>query len=1099
MPAGGSSDDQFTVVAQEEEIKLLRNDFNAACIKEDTAALKSLFEKSNSSFLTKHFNHGKSLLEEACLWYPVSILQCLIDDCKANIDEVATQWGGNLLHHIRYTKEHTSEALEKVKYLIEKHQLDPSQADNDGNVVFNEAIVHDNVDIVKVFVTKYNADSNFKNETTEQTLLEVAIENSSWLVASFLLEQDAVCLEFPPDREDEDSELSEREEKDFSALLRFAASQANLCVFNKLIDTTKFGNSGKNEEKLKRIINLLDDESYSTCLHAAAAAKTYLESNYSSNQTLSSTSKIDGTFPAKITEQLLAHGANIFATNMNHEIPLHIAAKADDKAVATILLRMDSEKQLCAKDSKGRTPLLSAVASNAESVEDLILNQITFAEVIKAVDCRNRNMYHIAIEHNSGLYHLLPDPGYNNSKWLTTASKHELLFHMDRDGNIPLDIAAAKDNWRVVKKILQATQKSSEALTGSEEILFAALKGKLKSCELVIAVTDGKCLAATDSEGNSALHLASYNGHLEVVDLLTIYLPPSDNNFKQTPLHLAALNGHLNVAQSLLSSSSDACKMITEKDIVELTPLHYAAMRNRVEVFEFLLKSGRVWERDFIGRNVLDVAIDNGALNVGRVIIQSSVWRQALMNNVLHFDINTLDDNQRRLLNISSDDEYAVTNHNVTDTPLRRMLRKLPELASSVFDRCLSEGCYGNVEFLDDTYSNWEPGATGKKNEQKQDDLYEKATGKIKRDATRNVCDGKLFKLNHPLLLMLEHGRVELLNHVLVKALITHKCHWPNVIYSLSVFLYLTVVLTTTIFITLSDPRVDGSWPRTQNGSDICENFEKSPYAIWLQLVIWGLLLVTALVELVQLAAWKLNYLRDLTNYLDFGCYIAIILITIDISDCSARILWQWILSAFCLLFSWINIAIQLRRLPIIGIYVVMLTKVAISFGKFLCVLLFFIVGFATAFFVLLESEAPFATHWHAMLKTAVMMLGEQDYKDTFYGGAEYQAYMKISAFGLYALFVPIMCIIVLNLLIALAVGDLSELMNHAKLERLKLSVNLALDVEHSLSCWSWLEQGLRKLGIVCKYVNISSNADITVKQKTLEHDKIIGLEMCSF
>ncbi len=52
------------------------------------------------------------------------------------------------------------------------------------------------------------------------------------------------------------------------------------------------------------------------------------------------------------------------------------------------------------------------------------------------------------------------------------------------------------------------------------------------------------------------------------------------------------------------------------------------------------------------------------------------------------------------------------------------------------------------------------------------------------------------------------------------------------------------------------------------------------------------------------------------------------LLITLDLNDCGARTLWQWQLSAFCLLASWINMALMLRRLPYVGIYVVMLTKV---------------------------------------------------------------------------------------------------------------------------------------------------------------------------
>lgn len=76
--------------------------------------------------------------------------------------------------------------------------------------------------------------------------------------------------------------------------------------------------------------------------------------------------------------------------------------------------------------------------------------------------------------------------------------------------------------------------------------------------------------------------------------------------------------GHLDITQFLVSCDNT---IANRKDIAGMTPLHYAAMFNRVDVVKCLMTiGGDVCIRDEIGRNVLDVAIDNNCFKVSIAI-----------------------------------------------------------------------------------------------------------------------------------------------------------------------------------------------------------------------------------------------------------------------------------------------------------------------------------------------------------------------------------------------------------------------------------------------------------------------------------------------
>ena len=80
-----------------------------------------------------------------------------------------------------------------------------------------------------------------------------------------------------------------------------------------------------------------------------------------------------------------------------------------------------------------------------------------------------------------------------------------------------------------------------------------------------------------DQDGNTKLHIASRQGHLENVEML-LELGVSlkkINKIQRTALHEAALNGHFEIAKLLLQNGAD----VDAKDKIQKTPLQFAAQR----------------------------------------------------------------------------------------------------------------------------------------------------------------------------------------------------------------------------------------------------------------------------------------------------------------------------------------------------------------------------------------------------------------------------------------------------------------------------------------------------------------------------------------
>ncbi|XP_078435681.1 ankyrin repeat family protein [Wolffia australiana] len=102
--------------------------------------------------------------------------------------------------------------------------------------------------------------------------------------------------------------------------------------------------------------------------------------------------------------------------------------------------------------------------------------------------------------------------------------------------------------------------------------------------DVVTLHSTGISLDSKDSEGRTALHMASANGHLLIVEYLINNGadPNALNAENNTPLHWACLNGHIEVVKALILAGGDLSRL----NRYERSPVDEAVARGKLDVID---------------------------------------------------------------------------------------------------------------------------------------------------------------------------------------------------------------------------------------------------------------------------------------------------------------------------------------------------------------------------------------------------------------------------------------------------------------------------------------------------------------------------------
>lgn len=305
----------------------------------------------------------------------------------------------------------------------------------------------------------------------------------------------------------------------------------------------------------------------------------------------------------RMVDLLLEKKANVNNVNGQQETPLIYATYKRDAQLIQKLQEAGAKAELSLKALKNRDPEATKFLA-----ENLFASAYDAANIEALKTCVK---YHAQLPltfHRSGPTYLTHS--LRENQWEVT----EALLSTGRfDVNAPIDgqsfllAAVEKDAMSVVKQLVLNQYASLETTNESKEtaLHLATKAGNVEMVEFLIE--KGHPLEVQDKLGNTPLHLALLNDHKKVSELFM----DLNTNYKianvrgQQPIHIATLKGEKNLVEQILQAGVS----VDEWGESGMTALHYAAEQGHFSIAKFLLDAGAdPLAKDYFERTPMSIA-----------------------------------------------------------------------------------------------------------------------------------------------------------------------------------------------------------------------------------------------------------------------------------------------------------------------------------------------------------------------------------------------------------------------------------------------------------------------------------------------------------
>ena len=775
---------------------------------------------------------------------------------------------------------------------------------------------------------------------------------------------------------------------------------------------------------------------------------------------------------------LLKYGVCPFLLKEDISPPLHLACSLGLLDIVKAMVQYAGVEILHRLDYYQRSPLhYSALSIHSTSIISYIIEEGTDIN-INQQDSNEKTPLHVSISSGNlaGVKELLErgsDP-----------------FLKDKNGSNALHLAILHDRKLIIRELLEVpncSQLITDINSNGQSPIHIGLKLGLADTMLnliypILVQRHCQCISVKDSHGNNYIHLAAASGDTKLLQEFLDFpnsqkLLNDPNHWGSTPLHNAAKKGKTHCISHLLNRGA-----MVHKCSKGVTPLMLACAEGHIECAKLLYKA-HLFQLDWQD-NLGDTALHHATRSGCPPMIQCML---DLNSKILHndhgqsfFDLITS--------GYDEDCALAVVNHKrwqecldvispVGETPMIRLIKRMPAIAKAVLDRCYKKHSSLNGKYcedfefkyvlsLDDTQlettqrdqlldSPPPPSTLHKFGVESDHDLVT-----FQRTARRKIffpdSSRKVSQTMEVLLAMVHHKRVDLLIHPVVFEYL--KIKWQSYGF-LCLFLSYLVAFFNVIFLTSfvifgSSPSPPANSSASLLEQDVSNNITVAPNSFQINSV--G------------------QVLRWLTVFCNSLVVIVVIVIIVGLRSRCIFLLWHgqlWIILMFSLLdfifllhsnpfdakivpvgaaasfLAWLVLFGSIQFLSIFGIYVTMFYHILCRAFKVLTVSLVLLMAFALPMFLLGRSFIEFSNLGFSLFSVFGYMLGEIQYS-LFVSNDNSNSAVLIFCVTVLAI---MMSIVMANLLIGLAVGDIEQIKRNAIYDEALLAVEFFFHLDENL------------------------------------------------
>ncbi|CAF0870230.1 unnamed protein product [Adineta steineri] len=801
------------------------------------------------------------------------------------------------------------------------------------------------------------------------------------------------------------------------------ASCLHLAVQNGNTQTVKYILTEFNSSALKELLNE-QVESFGTPLHIAAKF-----------------------CDPSMLDLLYDNGADPLILNSHDQSSLHIASASNRLPIVQKLIALTEKSLLEIKDDQGHTAL--SVTTNFDIINELI----TYGADISSLNNNHMNVLMIAVSKGQLLIveHLLlmikdqfksifdqVTKGNNRSIFLIAVETGSidmcslLLNHpyirwdtIDKQRMNAFHIAARNNHYKLIEFLSERLRKSGRLMSiqsHTYSMTDADLINIPKPSPMLRLYID-----AQNEDGETPLYLAAEHGHTLCVAVLIkhgvdVLLP---NYLGQLVLHIAIQNGHSQCVELLMNACMRNMTDFQSALARRQSPLITACQNGFADIVRLLLVHPIeiYYDENKEKENPLEIAIKYHQIEILHILLEHPHTEHWLMA-------------------IKDTKEY------IHQTPLRHMIRHIPECAKHAFDKLLLK-----TDEID-TSGN----------------ISERITYRYKYIDDYFTDDGKLYTpnshqlyRNHPLIIALDTEHHSLLQHPLVKRLISHKWKLYCPFFYISRILSLLSLLLLTIYVlNVPLPYVNSS----TNLPSISMKESMLPVR-WIIIILAAMNLFKIILEIFLFRGLRVPFAQI------FGIisYLSSIIAFIPYQQSMEMIKWQWQFAAFSVLFQWFNTAFILRSVPFIGKFIVMFQSVLFNFFSLIFVTLPLLVAFTIGAQMIFFNHQSFFTVMISIHKITAMLIGEFDFETLVFSKPTF-----IAAKFLFILFIIIMTMSLMNLLLGLTVKDIQSCMKNSRAQAHAYRIRELIYIESILPN-KWLKSKI----IETEYFN-NYDKDLTTK-----------------